>query len=311
MEPIDINKVGQKLAAMDLAFELDGLEVHVNWFRAYESTAVPLDRWHYHSDMELHFMLEGSANFAFEKDLLTLRKGECVLIPAKYPHRLWGDTEHFSVRYVLALSLDYAGDDEEYSALISTLKASEYTTLAVSPEMETLLQNCLQEANQQYIGHKAKLKSYLICLMAEVARAISVSPSIVYSAKEKETLNRTRYRRALLYMEQHIEERITTEQVAGSLGLSTKQLNRAFLEESDQTINQAMMKMRLKHAKMLLKNTEHSISQISQMMGFSCEQSFTRFFKKGEGQTPSGYRNAILPIDYAMQTSPAQYHSEE
>lgn len=128
MEPIDINKVGQKLAAMDLAFELDGLEVHVNWFRAYESTAVPLDRWHYHSDMELHFMLEGSANFAFEKDLLTLRKGECVLIPAKYPHRLWGDTEHFSVRYVLALSLDYAGDDEEFSTTMCRIPTTRWAT---------------------------------------------------------------------------------------------------------------------------------------------------------------------------------------
>ena len=43
-----------------------------------------------------------------------------------------------------------------------------------------------------------------------------------------------------------------------------------------------------------LKNTEMNISEISERMGFSTEQSFCRFFRNAEGQSPGQYRMGSL-----------------
>ena len=47
-------------------------------------------------------------------------------------------------------------------------------------------------------------------------------------------------------------------------------------------------------AKERIMNTQKSISQISDEMGFQYPQHFTRWFKKMEGCTPNEYRNEII-----------------
>lgn len=47
-------------------------------------------------------------------------------------------------------------------------------------------------------------------------------------------------------------------------------------------------------AKERIMNTQKSISQISDEMGFQYPQHFTRWFKKMKGCTPNEYRNEII-----------------
>ena len=54
------------------------------------------------------------------------------------------------------------------------------------------------------------------------------------------------------------------------------------------------MKLRLKRAKELLKNPDMPINEIAQQTGFASQQSFSRFFRKMEGEPPASYRNSAL-----------------
>lgn len=299
---LDINNAGQKLSAIDLAFKLDKFCIDVNWFRAYESIDVPIDNWHYHSDLEIHFIFKGCVHFLLEADLVSVGKGEAIFIPAKCRHRLWNGTPEFSIRHVISFSLCSKSDDEDAQALIQALSFENYHCLAISEEMEALLYCCLHEAEQQNAWFKEKIQGYLISLIIELARATSCAETINCSTKEKTPYNQLRYRKAIAFMEMNLEKMLKVEEIAAHLSISTKQLQRIFRAESNRSVNQTLQDMRLKHAKLLLKDTTFSISQISQIMGFSSEQSFSRFFKRGEGQLPSDFRLAILPTDYQLTT---------
>jgi YesN/AraC family two-component response regulator len=51
-----------------------------------------------------------------------------------------------------------------------------------------------------------------------------------------------------------------------------------------------LLSLRLKHAKILLSNSNYSITEISQMVGYFNPASFIRIFKKYEGMPPGQYR---------------------
>ena len=54
------------------------------------------------------------------------------------------------------------------------------------------------------------------------------------------------------------------------------------------------MYLRMQKAKSLIRNTNLTVSEISELLGFSTVQYFSFAFKKAEGITPSEYRVTAL-----------------
>jgi len=50
--------------------------------------------------------------------------------------------------------------------------------------------------------------------------------------------------------------------------------------------------MRLEYAEFLLRNTDHSVTEIATLTGFCDSSHFVRAFKDRRGMTPSVFRNA-------------------
>lgn len=86
------------------------------------------------------------------------------------------------------------------------------------------------------------------------------------------------------------EEHTTLEMVCGGLNMSRFSLHRR-LQKEGTNLRRIMNQVRLEKAKELLMQNEMSVSNISDMLGFSSVSVFSRFFSEQSGTSPSRYKS--------------------
>lgn len=105
--------------------------------------------------------------------------------------------------------------------------------------------------------------------------------------------NDPRIRAALIMMEQHIEGRLPIQDLAASVGLSRRQLERLFMSETQSSPAMIYRRVRLERAKQLLIQSKAPLIDIALEVGFENASYFARAFAQAFGQSPTGFRTAI------------------
>lgn len=95
------------------------------------------------------------------------------------------------------------------------------------------------------------------------------------------------------YIDQNILKNVSCEDVAKQCYISSRHLNRLFIEQEHLSIKQYINAKKTAEIKKLLKTTEMTIKEISDMFGFCNEFYFNTFFKKNVGMTPGEYRRTV------------------
>lgn len=97
---------------------------------------------------------------------------------------------------------------------------------------------------------------------------------------------------ALKYMQDHLPEDISRDQVADVACLSPSHFSRVVKQTFDHSFTELLAKMRVEKARELLTRTEKSLIQICLDCGFSDQSYFTKVFQKYTGRTPGDYRRS-------------------
>lgn len=140
-----------------------------------------------------------------------------------------------------------------------------YIQLAEDSNQVTVVYQCIQDAFRDYTErvHKYKLGQ----------------------GRSKEI------QECISYLELHLAQKVTMTDLAGHLGYNKNYLSTKFCREVGMSVNQYLLKLRLERAKLLLRNTDESIQEISDALGFGSVSYFSSRFKDETGQTPTDYRN--------------------
>jgi transcriptional regulator GlxA family with amidase domain len=99
---------------------------------------------------------------------------------------------------------------------------------------------------------------------------------------------------AVSLMEANIEEPLSTDEIAQLAGLSRRQLERLFKQYLGSLPSRYYLELRLKRARQLLLDTNHSIVQVGLMCGFSSGSHFSTAFGTVFGNTPREERQRKL-----------------
>ena len=92
------------------------------------------------------------------------------------------------------------------------------------------------------------------------------------------------------YLEKHIDQSFTLDEIARRFGISRRSLNRKFKEATGDTPQSYMQKIKIEQAKSLLENENLSISEVVYEIGYTDGHSFRKLFKKITGLLPSEYK---------------------
>ncbi|MDA7635232.1 helix-turn-helix domain-containing protein [Alphaproteobacteria bacterium] len=119
------------------------------------------------------------------------------------------------------------------------------------------------------------------------------------AALSHETSLPHKLKKALLLMKEHIEEPISIPHLAGQLRISQRQLERDFRHHMQTTPKEVYLKLRLRQAQMMIRQTDLSILEIAVANGFSSQEHFSRLYKKTYHKTPTDDRyDSRIPFQF-------------
>lgn len=91
------------------------------------------------------------------------------------------------------------------------------------------------------------------------------------------------------YIQSHIEERLTLNDVAGIFGLSPNYLSVLFKKTCDTGFSEYITQMKVSKAKTMLLEQDMKIYEVANQLGFESAFYFSKVFKKVEGMSPREY----------------------
>lgn len=99
--------------------------------------------------------------------------------------------------------------------------------------------------------------------------------------------------RAMSYINEHYAEKLTLQQLADYLYISTWHLCRVFKKSTDMNFVDILNKIRIEHAKKYLKETNLKIYEISRNVGYSDIAYFSKVFRSMTGMSPKQFRERV------------------
>lgn len=105
--------------------------------------------------------------------------------------------------------------------------------------------------------------------------------------------------RAIKYINQNYTSKISLQDIEDNLGVNQSYFSTLFRQETGKTFVEYTHQLKMQYACFLLENTNLSIQEISEAIGFDDQSYFTKVFKKQKDITPKKWRekNRHLPLE--------------
>ncbi|MFK9095112.1 helix-turn-helix domain-containing protein [Bacillus salipaludis] len=107
----------------------------------------------------------------------------------------------------------------------------------------------------------------------------------------------TEIENARKYILDNLHRKITLDEVANYLHLNSSYFSRLFKKEIGENFVKYVVKLKMNRAKDLLDQTNYTILEISDMLGYENQSYFNKTFKSFEGLAPIEYRNGKIGRD--------------
>lgn len=236
---------------------------------------------HAHACVELFYCLRGSGQFYIAGNYLNVGRDDMIIINPSVEH-----TEVSMPNDPLAYVVFGIGDVEFTSAAENELPFIRHNFKDKQDEIAALVKIMLKE-----IETKSKWHEPLCCNLLEtlLIRSFRYIDSVVLPADGRDHKDCTLAKK---YIDAHYPENITIDFLAALTHLNKFYLMHAFMREYNISPINYLIARRIRESKYLLANTDHSLAQISSILGFSSPSYFSQSFKRLEKTAPREYRKA-------------------
>ena len=146
-----------------------------------------------------------------------------------------------------------------------------------------------------YNNYKYKTELLYSCFF-EIAALISEHTELNnMEDKNTVTLENDNYRKYVIdnYFLNHYNKSPKLEDLSELLNLSTVQINRILKKVYKKSFSKIIASLRIENAKLLLSNTDMSVSEISMEIGYPTSHNFYTAFKNATNMTPIKYRKTF------------------
>ena len=237
---------------------------------------------HTHNHMELFFIVGGKGQFLIDDRLHPVNANNLVIINPDVIHTEVSLNAQPLEYIVLGVDGITLANSETSNGQFSILDYYE------SVEVAGCLRNILREMEQKNPGYEDVCQAYMEILIIRLMRITALSVPT-----EPQTISANRQCAAVRrYIDLHFKEPLTLEQLAAEGHMNKYYLSHAFKREYGISPINYMISKRIEESKYLLAETDLSMSQIAQLLGFSSLSYFSHVFHRTQSTSPKDYRNS-------------------
>ncbi|MDY6306373.1 MAG: AraC family transcriptional regulator [Oribacterium sp.] len=271
---------------------------------------------HFHEDIEVHFILSGQRLLFVDKETYHLTAHSCAMVDHDLVHRTSivpgapPDHHNFiihldrSVFDGLFRALGLHGFDWFGSTYGGIVRFSDEDWALIMSIITAFKDAC--QGSLRGSGDIESVNSFLYLQAVELAG--------IYARARKEEVNRQnlvdsadqgmvvttgihkKVHEIALYLQEHMDENVTLEQVAEHFYMSKSYLTRVFRSVTGFSVIEYVTFLRVRKAQKLLRESDMPITDISSSLGFGNITYFEKVFKQTTGSTPGRYRKGLGKI---------------
>ncbi len=248
----------------------------------YVASAQYSEEWnstlHTHSCAELFFITGGHGVFQVRQERFPVAINDLVVVSAGVPHA----------------ETSQDGSPMEYVVLgvegLETLADRSGRLLLHLPSGGDGVGSCLhmlrQESREEKPGCDRICRSLLDIILLRLHRredfALSPTAAAVHATRECDLVRR--------YIDNHFKESLTLDQLAALAHINKFYLSHTFRQAFNTSPISYLISRRIQESRFLLTETDLSLSQIAQILGFSSLSYFSQSFRRLENISPMEYR---------------------
>ncbi|WP_282610929.1 GlxA family transcriptional regulator [Pelagibius sp. Alg239-R121] len=139
---------------------------------------------------------------------------------------------------------------------------------------------------EKHVGVTQARKSLHIMIIDDAMAGEKTQPGIPLELTTSDDL----VKRVLLFMQQHMDDPPSIGEICQKLEVGRRKLERRFQTALGLSPAEADKLIRIEHAKLLMRSTGRSVSQVAAETGFCDASHFIKVFKDRNGMTPEAYR---------------------
>ena len=236
---------------------------------------------HTHNHTELFFIVSGKGQFLIQDEIFPVDVNNLVIINPNVLHTEDSLNAQPLEYIVLGIGGIELATSENSNGQFCILDHFE------SVEISSCLRNILREMELKNTGYEDICQAYMeiliIRLMRNTELTVQAEPQIVSGNRQCAAIKR--------YIDLHFKEQLTLDQLAEESHMSKFYLSHAFKQEYGISPINYLISRRVDESKYLLAETDLSMSQIAQLLGFSSLSYFSQVFRKSQQISPMEFRH--------------------
>ena len=251
---------------------------------------------HHHTALEITMVLSGSGIYATDESEFSFESGDIFLFGTDERHwikKLDCRTDflnvHFEPRFIW--SENFGISSGELIRVFLNRKKNRLNKLDMTKEssmsVKRLIFQMEKELEEKKREHEIMLKVHLVNILIEMIRSFEGQideNDFSYNAQALHHIERS-----LKYIDSHLSENITLEEIANVAHMSKNYFCRIFKKLNGMSPWDYITVKRIEHAVMLLNTTDLTRLEIAQRCGYNNTSNFYYAFKKVTGKAPGDY----------------------
>ncbi len=252
------------------------------------SRAHTMTSMHYHSYYEIYILISGKRKYFFNNKIIELYPQDILIVKPNDAHRAIPIDNAPYERYIIYVDSSLFSQIEKYNKKIKEVFKKEVLHLDDDAFIRVLntikcIEKEQKEGKEKYIY---SIRNYIERVIIDL---LFYDKNILRANQLQK--NDTRLQEALDYIVLNYDQNITMELCAKISYMSKSNFARVFHDIIGTNFKEYINSVRIKKASEFLVETDMSVSEISEKVGYDSSSYFCSIFKRHMNISPKDYRN--------------------
>lgn len=252
---------------------------------------------HCHDYYELYYLFSGERYYLLEDQIYHIAQGDLVFIPPNMVHQTaeggTGNHERAVVYFTESFLSDVCPQPEVREDLLGCFRHEVKAMRVAGPRqarVEDLLHKMLCEDKKRSPHWEMYQKTLLLQLLIFTVRNRHDQQEHYF--RPESALHR-RVHNIVRFIRRNCHRPLSLETISNEFFISPYYLSRAFRQVTGLGLVEYINSVRVREAQELLRNSDLTVSEIAQAVGYGSQTHFGRSFKRVTGMTALQYRKAM------------------